>query len=44
MSFNWKSVLLAVLKSLWPFVAGLLGGVASGCSMFGSGVSGVSVY
>ena len=35
---NGKRLLRAVLKAALPFFAGALGGIASGCSVFGPGV------
>jgi len=43
LNIDWKAMLLAAIKAIWPFIAGSIGGVAvSGCSVFGSGV-GVTV-
>ena len=35
---DWRGMLRAALKAVWPFVAGAAGGLFSGCSIFGSGV------
>ena len=37
-SIDWKGLLKAVIKAAFPFLAGALGGVVSGCSFCGSGV------
>ena len=36
---NGKRLLRAVLKAALPFFAGALGGIASGCSVFGPGAA-----
>ena len=38
MNVDWFGLLKAVLKAALPFCAGALGGIASGCSVFGPGV------
>ena len=38
MNIDWFGLLRAVLKAALPFLAGALGGFASGCSVFGPGV------
>ena len=38
MNVDWLGLLKAVLKAALPFFAGALGGIASGCSVFGPGV------
>ena len=43
MNVDWFGLLRAVLKAALPFFAGALGGIASGCSVFGPAV-GTSVY
>jgi len=35
---NWKPMAWAFVKALWPFVAGLFGGITAGCSFCGSGI------
>ena len=37
-AFDWKGWLKAVCRVSWPFLAGALGGLAGGCSFFGTGV------
>jgi len=36
LNIDWRGMLKAVLKAIWPFVAA--GGLFSGCSVFGSGL------
>ena len=43
MNVDWFGLLKAVLKAALPFFAGVLGGIASGCSVFGPGI-GECVY
>ena len=38
LKLDWKGMLKAALKAVWPFLAGATGGLLSGCSIFGSGV------
>ena len=38
LNIDWRGMLKAVLKAIWPFVAGAAGGLFSGCSVFGSGL------
>ncbi len=38
LNLDWRGMLKAALKAVWPFLAGALGGSLSGCSMFGSGI------
>ena len=38
LNIDWRGMLRAALKAVWPFVAGAAGGLFSGCSIFGSGV------
>ena len=38
LNIDWRGMLKAALKAVWPFVAGAAGGLFSGCSIFGSGV------
>lgn len=39
MSFNidWKELAKAVFKAILPFLSGALGGLLSGCSVYGTG-------
>ena len=30
---DWSGLLKAVLKAVWPFVAGAVGGLISGCTV-----------
>ncbi|MBR2488348.1 MAG: hypothetical protein IKB52_04445 [Kiritimatiellae bacterium] len=34
---DWSGLLKAVLKAVWPFVAGAVGGLISGCTVGGIG-------
>ena len=34
---DWNRLLKAVLKAVWPFVAGAVGGLISGCTVGGIG-------
>ena len=34
---DWNGLLMAVLKAAWPFVAGAVGGLISGCTLGGIG-------
>lgn len=34
---DWNALLIAVLKAVWPFVAGAVGGLISGCTVGGIG-------
>ena len=38
LNIDWKGMLLAAAKAIWPFLAGALGGLVSGCSFCGSGI------
>ena len=38
LNIDWKAMIVAVLKAVWPFLAGGLGGLVTGCSVMGSGV------
>ena len=38
LSIDWLGMLKAVVKAAFPFLAGALGGVITGCSFCGSGV------
>ena len=35
---DWRGMMKAIVKAIIPFLSGALGGLLSGCSMFGSGV------
>ena len=35
--FDWRGALQAVLKALIPFLSGAIGGLLSGCSVYGTG-------
>ena len=37
-SIDWRGMMKAIVKAIIPFLSGALGGLLSGCSMFGSGV------
>ena len=32
---DWLGMAKAAIKAIWPFLAGAVGGLLSGCSMFG---------
>ena len=34
---DWHGLLKAVLRSIWPFVVGAIGGLVSGCTAGGIG-------
>ena len=34
---DWAGMLKAVAKAIWPFIAGTLGGILSGCTVGGIG-------
>ena len=38
MNIDWKGLVKAVLKAVLPFFSGALGGLLSGCSIYGTGV------
>ena len=38
LDIDWAGLIKAVAKAVWPFFAGALGGLVSGCSFCGSGV------
>ena len=38
LKIDWLGMAKAVLKAVWPFLTGALGGFLAGCSMYGSGV------
>ena len=35
---DWRGMVKAIVKAVAPFLAGALGGLLSGCSIYGSGV------
>ena len=35
--FDWRGALQAVLKALIPFLSGAIGGLLSGCLVYGTG-------
>ena len=35
---DWRGMARAVLKAVWPFFAGSVGGLLTGCSITGSGL------
>ena len=37
-SIEWGELVKAVIKAAWPFLAGAVGGLCTGCSIWGSGV------
>ena len=37
LKINWKEMLKAMIKAAWPFIAGALGGILSGCTVGGIG-------
>ena len=37
-SIDWRGMMKAVIKAIIPFLSGAVGGILTGCSMFGSGV------
>ena len=38
LNIDWKGLIKAVLKSALPFFTGALGGLLTGCSIYGSGI------
>ena len=38
LNLNWVGLLKALVKAALPFFSGALGGLLSGCSIYGSGV------
>lgn len=36
--FDWQGCLKAIVKAALPFFAGALGGLVSGCSIYGTGI------
>ena len=38
LEIDWAGLAKAVIKAIWPFLAGALGGFTTGCSFCGSGV------
>ena len=37
LDIDWKAMLIAIVKAIVPFVSGALGGLLSGCSVYGTG-------
>ena len=37
LNLDWPEMLKAMIKAAWPFIAGALGGILSGCTVGGSG-------
>ena len=37
LNIDWRSMLKAALTAIWPFLAGGLGGLLSGCTVDGIG-------
>ena len=37
LKMDWNALLRAVIKAAWPFVAGAVGGLISGCTVGGIG-------
>ena len=37
LKIEWKEMLTAMLKAAWPFIAGAVGGLFSGCTFGGIG-------
>ena len=35
LNLNWPEMLKAMIKAAWPFIAGALGGILSGCTVGG---------
>ena len=35
---DWKEMAKAVFKAILPFLSGALGGLLSGCSVYGTGI------
>ena len=38
LNIDWLGLVKAVVKAAFPFFAGAIGGLATGCSIMGSGV------
>ena len=38
LNVDWRGMMKAIVKAIIPFLSGALGGLLSGCWMFGSGV------
>ena len=36
-NIDWNALLCAVIKAAWPFIAGAMGGLLSGCTVGGVG-------
>ena len=37
LKIDWRALLRAVIKAAWPFIAGAVGGIVSGCTVGGIG-------
>ena len=37
LEIDWAGMLKAALKAIWPFIAGAVGGILSGCTIGGIG-------
>ena len=37
LDIDWNALVSAVLKAAWPFIAGAVGGLISGCTVGGIG-------
>ena len=37
LNIDWKGLAKALLKAVWPFIAGAVGGVSAGCTVGGIG-------
>ena len=37
LNLDWSEMLKAMAKAAWPFIAGALGGLLSGCTVGGTG-------
>ena len=33
LKIDWRALLRAVIKAIWPFIAGAVGGFVSGCTV-----------
>ena len=37
LDIDWKGMFVAIAKAAWPFIAGALGGIFTGCTVGGIG-------
>ena len=37
LKIDWHTLVKALLKAIWPFIAGAVGGIVSGCTVGGVG-------